>query len=510
MERNRSSGVLAHITSLPSSFGIGDIGPSSYRFIDFLVACNQSVWQILPLGPTNSFFDDSPYMSISAFAGSPLLISPELLEQSGLITKTERDDHPEFSPYLANYMEVSRYKKKLLQNAFKKFSRDSGKEYQDFLDDHGYWLDDYALFMACKKKYGKQSWSQWPDPVRDRKDNVLADLYKSESDIMDYFRFEQFIFYSQWEQLREYSRKNNIRIFGDLPIYVGYDSVDVWAHRELFSLDDKTLQPDPVAGVTQDYFSPTGQRWGNPLYCWNHENREIEKKLFQWWKKRIKALFSLVDMARIDHFRGFSSYWAIPRQEPTAEKGEWKKGPGKSFFTRISREIGHLDIAAEDLGIITPEVRKLRDDLQFPGMKVLQFAFDDDPANSHLPHNYTTTNCIVYTGTHDNDTTVGWFLSHQLNARQRETIKKMVNRELHDNSPIHRDLIHLAQSSIAMLTIFPLQDVLGFGNDCRMNSPGVAHGNWKWRCSNEFLTEKVAEDLSFTTHLFGRGRKEKE
>lgn len=510
MEKNRSSGVLAHITSLPSPFGIGDIGPSSYRFIDFLVACNQSVWQILPLGPTNSFFDDSPYMSMSAFAGSPLLISPDLLEKSGLITKTERDDHPEFSPYLTNYTEVSRYKKNLLQNAYKKFSGDSGKEYQDFLRNHSYWLDDYALFMACKRKFGKRSWSDWPEPVRDRKDEGLADLYKSESDTINYFRFEQFIFYSQWEQLHEYSRKNNIRLFGDLPIYVGYDSVDVWAHRELFSLDDKTLEPDPVAGVPPDYFSPTGQRWGNPLYCWHHEDREIREELFLWWKKRLISLFSLVDMARIDHFRGFSSYWAIPRQEPTAEKGEWQEGPGKSFFTRLSREIGHLDIVAEDLGIITPEVRKLRDDLQFPGMKVLQFAFDDDPANSHLPHNYTTTNCIVYTGTHDNDTTVGWFLSDQLNERQRETIKKIVNRELHDNSPIHRDLIHLAQSSIAWLTIFPLQDVLGFGNDCRMNSPGIAHGNWKWRCSSEFLTERVAGDLASTTHLFGRGRKEKE
>jgi len=509
MTKTRSSGILAHISSLPSPFGIGDIGPSSYRFIDFLVTCNQSFWQFLPIGPTNSFFDDSPYMSISAFAGSPLLVSPELLEESGLISRKERDNHPDFSPYMTDFSAVSHYKKQLLQKSYENFSGNSSEKYNDFRKKHSYWLDDYAVFMTCRKKYHELEWSKWPSHIRDRDDSAMATLYENEFDTINYFRFEQFIFHAQWEKLRSHAQKNDIRLFGDLPIYVGYDSVDVWANRQLFTLDRQTMKPDPVAGVPPDYFSPTGQRWGNPLYNWHHGNATILENLFQWWKRRLQNVFSLVDIARIDHFRAFESYWAIPGNEPTAENGEWKKGPGKIFFERIFKELGQLDIIAEDLGIITPRVEKLRDDLDFPGMKVLQFAFDDNPDNSHLPHNYTTPNCVVYTGTHDNDTTVGWFLSNQLNENQRKTIKKTVNRDIHDNSPIHRDLIHLAQSSIAMLSIYPLQDILGFGSDCRMNVPGVAKGNWKWRCSREFLTEEVAQYLSETTQLFGRGRKEK-
>ena len=507
MTKTRSSGILAHITSLPSPFGIGDIGPSSYHFLDFLTASNQSFWQFLPIGPTNPFFDYSPYMSISAFAGSPLLISPELLAESGLISKKERDNHPDFSPYETDFPTVSQYKNQLLKKSYKNFSS-SLTQYKSFLKNHDYWLDDYAVFMTYRQKYHGQDWSKWPSHARNRDNRAIAILHENESDTINYFKFEQFIFHMQWEKLRNHAQNNNIRLFGDLPIYVGYDSVDVWANRQLFMLDRQTLKPDPVAGVPPDYFSPTGQRWGNPLYNWHHGDVTVRENLYQWWKRRLLNVFSLVDIARIDHFRGFESYWAIPGNEPTAENGEWKKGPGKIFFDRIFKELGQLEIIAEDLGIITQEVEKLRDDLNLPGMKILQFAFDDNPKNSHLPHNYTTPNCVVYTGTHDNDTTVGWFLSAQLTKKQRETIKKMVNRKLRDNSPIHRDFIHLAQSSIARLSIYPLQDVLGFGSDCRMNVPGVAKGNWKWRCSPEFLTEKVAQYLSETTRLFGRGRKE--
>jgi len=325
---------------------------------------------------------------------------------------------------------------------------------------------------------------------------------------INYYQFEQFIFYHQWNLLRSYAREKKIKLFGDLPIYMSYDSADVWANSELFLLNPESRKPTYVSGVPPDYFSKTGQRWGNPLYNWHDKDESVREKLFDWWVKRLAALFEQVDTARIDHFRAFESYWAIPENESTAVKGEWLKGPGKDFFTMIASNLGQLDIVAEDLGIITPEVEKLRDDLGFPGMKVLQFGFDGNTENSHLPHNFTTPNCVTYTGTHDNDTTVGWFFSDLLDDKQRTYIKKMVNRDLKDNSLIHRDLMYLAQSSISQLTIFPLQDILGFGNDCKMNSPGIPDGNWKWRCGDEFLTSDIAENLRFSTRLFGRGRKD--
>ncbi len=507
MFKKRSSGILAHITSLPSPFGIGDIGPSSYDFIDFLVECDQSYWQFLPTGPTNSIFDDSPYMSISAFAGSPLLISPHLLIESGLITKKELSPLPPFSPYKTDFKTVRKYKTELLHHAYHNFNGSSRRDYQQFLKKNQFWLKDYVLFMAFKEKFPDKGWQKWPTAVRIKEKDVLKRFHSENIDKINYYRFEQFVFHSQWYLLRKYAREKDVVLFGDLPIYIGYDSADVWANREIFFLDQKTCRPTHVSGVPPDYFSSTGQRWGNPLYNWHHENKQVRDQLFNWWLKRLSALFEQVDVARIDHFRAFESYWAIPEEEPTAVKGEWMQGPGKIFFDNISAKLGSLDIVAEDLGIITPEVEKLRDDLGFPGMKVLQFAFDGDPGNSHLPHNFITPNCVTYTGTHDNDTTVGWFFSNQLKDAQRITIKKMVNRDFHDNSLIHQDLIYLAQSSISQLTIFPLQDVLGFGNDCKMNSPGVAEGNWKWRCSSEFLTSDIAKNLKSSTCLFGRGRK---
>jgi len=507
MLNKRSSGILAHITSLPSSFGIGDIGPSSYGFIDFLVECNQSYWQFLPTGPTNSAFDDSPYMSISAFAGSPLLISPQLLADEGLISKKELLTHPTFSPYQTDFKKVKNYKSQILQQAYKNFDSNTLHNYHIFLEKNKYWLDDYALFMALKEKYPLQSWHEWPTTTDIKGKEKLKRFQSKNIDRINYYRFEQYLFSHQWELLRRYSRKKRIFLFGDLPIYVGYDSADVWANPEIFYLNPETCRPTHVSGVPPDYFSATGQRWGNPLYNWHHEDDSVKDKLYNWWFERLSALFKQVDIARIDHFRAFESYWAIPEKELTAVKGEWLKGPGKLFFDRISARLGSLDIVAEDLGIITPEVEKLRDDLGFPGMKVLQFGFDGNPENSHLPHNFTTPNCITYTGTHDNDTTVGWFLSNQLDDKQRKTIKNMANKDFHANSQINRDLMYLAQSSISQLTIFPLQDILGFGNDCKMNSPGVPEGNWKWRCSSDFLTSDIAENLQYSTHLFGRGRK---
>jgi len=507
MFKKRSSGILAHITSLPSPFGIGDIGLSSYDFIDFLVECDQTYWQFLPTGPTNSIFGDSPYMSISAFAGSPLLISPQLLADQGLITKKQLRSHPDFSPYTTDFDTVRRYKTSILKHAYQDFGDNHTQNYQNFLTKNRYWLEDYVFFMAFKEKYPNKSWDEWPTTIRTKEEDILDRFRSTNLDQINYYRFEQFVFYSQWNLLRRYARRKEIILFGDLPIYVGYDSADVWANRQIFFLDPDTSRPTHVSGVPPDYFSPTGQRWGNPLYNWHHENDSVRGALFDWWFKRLSALFKQVDVARIDHFRAFESYWAIPEKEETAVKGEWLKGPGNAFFDKMSSKLGSLNIVAEDLGIITPEVEKLRDNLGFPGMKVLQFGFDGDPENSHLPYNFITPNCITYTGTHDNDTTVGWFFSNQLNDTQRMAIKKMTNRDFHDNSSIHHDLIYLAQSSISQLTIFPLQDIFGFGNDCKMNSPGVAKGNWKWRCSGEFLTSDIAQSLKYSTRLFGRGRK---
>jgi 4-alpha-glucanotransferase len=360
--------------------------------------------------------------------------------------------------------------------------------------------------MAAKEVYGDAGWFSWPRELSTRSDKALQMFIAQHPERINYYRFEQFEFFRQWQLLRNYANQKEISLFGDLPIYVSYDSVDVWANQEIFTLDRKTFRPTHVSGVPPDYFSETGQRWGNPLYDWQSDSKQVQEKLIKWWSDRLTNLFSQVDMARIDHFRGFESYWSIPEECKTAMDGEWLKGPGKSFFSQVFDKLGPLNIVAEDLGIITDEVETLRDELNFPGMKVLQFAFDGNPDNNFLPHNFTTPNCIVYTGTHDNNTTVGWFLSDKLNNKQRETVKITANRDPHDLRGCNHDLIFLAQSSISMLCMFPLQDILGFGGDCKMNSPGVAEGNWRWRCSAEFLTPAVAQQLKETTQRYNRGK----
>jgi 4-alpha-glucanotransferase len=506
MIQTRSSGILAHITSLPSPYGIGDLGPSSYAFVDFLVACGQSYWQFLPTGPTNDIFDNSPYMSASAFAGSPMLISPELLLQEGLISQADIDNRPSFSPFFTDYGLVRKYKEKLLQKACHRFRPEASAEYSTFLATSA-WLDDYAIFMTIKDLYANSGWIDWPSELATRKQQSLQSVLADQREKINYFRFEQYEFFRQWRLLRRYATSKHISLVGDLPIYVSYDSVDVWTNQEIFSLDGNTLRPTKVSGVPPDYFSKTGQRWGNPLYDWHNPEEKVQNKLINWWTERFSKIFSMVDITRIDHFRGFESFWAIPEANDTAIEGEWIKGPGANFFKEIYQRLGPMNIIAEDLGIITKEVAALRDELGFPGMKVLQFAFDGNESNSFLPHNFLSPNCIVYTGTHDNDTTVGWFLSDKLDDNLRQYIKKIANRSLHDQNAIHNDLIYLAQSSIAQLCIFPLQDILGFGNDCKMNSPGIAEGNWRWRCAKEFLTPLAAEQLNATTGLFGRGRK---
>ncbi len=505
MPQHRSSGILAHITSLPSPYGIGDIGEASYRFIEFLAACGQGYWQFLPTGPVHSVFDYSPYMSSSAFAGSCLLISPELLVKDGLLDGVPGEVPEGLSVYQTNYQAVETFKKDLLKQAFKQFRPADFKDYREFLATSG-WLHDYAVFMAAKVAFSDLPWYDWQDALARHRAEAVLEFAEDRRETVDYFLFEQYIFHRQWAQLREVAGQNNIRLFGDLPIYVSLDSVDVWANQELFLLDPETRRPTHVSGVPPDYFSETGQRWGNPLYDWQNSSPAVQDKLVDWWTKRLSHIFNQVDTARIDHFRAFESYWAIPEECETAVDGTWLKGPGKDFFDRINRKLGPLDIVAEDLGIITEEVVELRNELGFPGMKVLQFAFDGNLDNLFLPYNFTTPNCVVYTGTHDNDTTVGWYLSDRLDDNRRAEIKKLANRDLNDGHGIHNDLIYLAMSSVAGLALFPLQDVLGFGGDCRMNTPGTSTGNWRWRCAGEFLTPEVAKGLSELARRFNRAK----
>ncbi len=498
----RRSGILAHVTSLPSPYGVGDIGTSALNFLDFLAEAGQSCWQFLPINPTNEVFDNSPYMSTAAFAGSPLLISPDLFAEDGYVTDKEILSHPDFNVHSVDFNKVTVFKRQLLTKGFGRFDPEQ-KEFKAFVESHP-WIHDYGLFMALKDAYENRGWAHWPTPLAKREPSALAKVRETFKEEILYYQFEQFIFFSQWRRLKEKAEELGILLFADIPIYVGFDSVDVWANQEIFDLDPATCQPINVSGVPPDYFSKTGQRWGNPLYRWPSPYEDTQQALLNWWAARFQATFEFADIARIDHFRGFESYWSIPAENKTALKGEWLKGPGADFFFNIEKKLGNLNIVAEDLGIITKEVNALRDDLGFPGMKVIQFAFDGDPANAFLPQNFTTTNCVVYTGTHDNDTTLGWFLSDQVDEENQIKIKQMANREMHDHFPINQDLIYLAHSSIAALSIIPLQDVLGFGSDCRLNTPGEPEGNWGWRCAPEYLNDDVSSYLLEVSTRFNR------
>ena len=501
--RKRVAGILAHITSLPSPFGIGDIGPAAGRFLAFLRQAGQSCWQFLPVGPTAPFFDNSPYMSCSAFAGSPLLISPESLYEEGRIRKASLQGHPDFSPYLTDYQAVSVWKRWLLAEAFAAFRPKTEADFAAFLTENP-WLDDYALFMVLKDAFPDQGWFDWPAPLARRDDRALRQARKQYRRQIDLYRFEQYIFARQWRGLRDKARQCGIDLIGDIPIYVGLDSADVWANQEIFTLRPGTLQPSHVAGVPPDYFSETGQRWGNPLYRWHSRDDAVRGRLYDWWQARIAINNQRADISRIDHFRGFASYWSIPAEHDTAVRGAWIKGSGQIFFTEMDKRLGKLNIIAEDLGIITEDVRLLREELGYPGMKVLQFAFDGKPDNPFLPWNFADSDCVVYTGTHDNNTTVGWYFDQSLDDDSRRRIRAGVGRDLHDQNGIHHDLIYLAYASIARLAMVPLQDALGFGGDCRMNTPGTAQGNWRWRCAPEFLSHDVASYLAEMTVRFNR------
>lgn len=511
---NRSSGVLAHISSLPSPYGIGDLGEATLNFLTFLQKSEQSYWQILPTTPTLEYFDNSPYMSVSAFAGNPLFISPSSLAADDFISNKELESAPQCSDYFVEFNKVIQWKKKLLQSASTNFYNNQElnathqDDFQKFKQTTSSWLLDYCTFMTAKEVFGDISWNKWPEDIALRNKKALEVFAIENKEKIRYYAVEQFLFAKQWHTMKQIAETKGIQIFGDIPMYVSFDSVDVWSNRTLFVLDSESLNPTHIAGVPPDYFSETGQRWGNPLYDWQNKSPTIRKKLYDWWGQRLEHTFSMIDITRIDHFRGFDSYWSIPEESETATTGEWLPGPGILFFEAMKKRIKKMNIVAEDLGIITPEVHKLREDTGLPGMKVLLFAFDGDPKNAFLPHNYTSTNFIVYTGTHDNNTAVGWFFDENRTDDQRRLVKSYTNGDLYDHQNVHRDIIYLAMSSISSLAILPLQDILGFGDDCRMNTPGQPENNWRWRCADHYLSDDLREWLKEITLRFSRGRKQ--
>lgn len=490
----RLSGILVHPTSLPGKFGIGDLGPEAYRFVDFLQESGQHLWQTLPLGPTGGY--NSPYQCFSSFAGQPLLISPELLKDEGLLTDADLSNVPHFSDEEVDFAAVGEYKKELFKKAFARFKElpedNPLKSELALFCKSAHWLDDYAMFMAIKKSKGAH-WLEWEKKYRKPTKSQKAVIEREFEDEILYEKFLQWTFCRQWSQLKAYANERDILLIGDIPIFVSGDSADVWAEPRLFQLDSDGF-PTVVAGVPPDYFSATGQLWGNPLYDWKYH----KKTNYEWWMERFKTQFLLSDIVRIDHFRGLESYWEIPADSETALNGKWVDGPKDEFFEVLIKTFGEEPpIIAEDLGIITDDVRALRDKFGLPGMKILQFAFEDEDSN-YLPYNQPY-NCVCYTGTHDNDTTTGWYATASEKARDK--VRRYMNT---DASQVSWDFIRTCFGSPARFAIIPVQDLFCQGSDCRMNTPGKADGNWAYRMKKELLTSDVAKRLYDVTKLYGR------
>ncbi len=504
----RTSGTLLHPSSLPGRFGIGEIGPEAIAFVDQLHVMGQGIWQVLPLGPTS--FGDSPYQSPSVFAGNPLLISLDWLCEDGLLSEDSLDSLPPFDPEYIDFAQVINTRQKLYAEVADRFTSRASKEILHHLEEfqflHGKnWLDDYALFAALKQAHADRPWTQWESELAHRDPCALNQARNRLAGEIRQIKIQQYLFSRHWGRLRKHSESLGIRIFGDIAIFVAHDSADVWAHRDLFYLDEQGY-PSMVAGVPPDYFSATGQRWGNPLYRWDR----MAANGFGWWEKRLRRTFEKVDIVRLDHFRGFESCWAIPHDQPTAEQGRWLPGPGHEFFEAMQSVFGELPIVAEDLGFITEQVRALRDCFGFPGMRILQFAFGKDPtAESFLPENYIP-NCVCYTGTHDNDTIVGWFHGKECESSTRkaediEREKRAVCDYIHtDGTDIHWDFIELAMRSVANTVIIPLQDMLGLGSEARLNTPGQPTGNWRWRFKADLLTLEINQKMRQLTEESGR------
>lgn len=493
----RASGVLLHPTSLPGRYGIGDLGEYAYRFVDWLHEAGQACWQVLPLGPTS--YGDSPYQCLSAFAGNSNLISLDKLVEDGWLTKADVDDVPDFPVYTVDYGPVIEYHNAKLDLAYQRFVKNATKAqkqaYKDWYEAQDRWLENWTLYIAIKEKHNGKPWVEWSTKEALSDPEELTKTRQELAERIDAHRFRQWLFYTQWEALKTYANEHGIKIIGDIPIFVAHDSSDVWANKERFFLDEKG-NPTVVAGVPPDYFAETGQRWGNPLYKWD----VMQADSYSWWKSRFRATFQLVDLVRIDHFRGFEAYWEIPAEEETAIKGTWVKGPGANFFEVIKEEFGDLPIIAEDLGDISREVIVLRDQFDLPGMNVLQFAWSD-PMNPFLPHNQQL-NSIVYTGTHDNNTTYGWWHS-ETDEHTRNFIADYRGAPITNDEP-HWALIRMGMQSSGHTFIAPMQDILGYGADTRMNTPGVQGGNWAWRFTVDKFNDPAQKRLAHLTWLYQR------
>lgn len=498
MNFKRSGGVLLHPTSLPGRYGIGDLGPQAFRFVDWLVSTGCSLWQVLPLGPTG--YGDSPYQCFSAFAGNPYLISFDALIEDGLLAEDDFASMPKLAEASVDYGQLIPWKLYLLEKAFSRLpstSQEYRAEFKTFQTENASWLDDYVLFMAIKEANGGGPWSDWDEAIRKRKKNALDKARAEHANAIIRHSFYQFLFFRQWNRLRDYAHNKGITIIGDIPIFIAYDSADAWANPKLFFLDENSL-PTVVAGVPPDYFSATGQLWGNPLYKWSAH----KKTGYEWWIERLRSVLDLVDIVRLDHFRGFAGYYEIPFGSPTAETGRWMTGPGKDFFETLYPALTQtkgetMPIIAEDLGVITPDVVELRNSFRLPGMKILQFGFDN-PANPFLPHHYPK-NCVAYTGTHDNDTVRGWY------DTAPETERDLARRYLGtDGSDIAWRMVRSVWSSVAVYALAPMQDLLDLGGEARMNFPSRLGGNWEWRMSEADLSESLASRLRELNELFSR------
>ncbi len=489
----RRSGVLMPVSSIPSRYGIGTFSRQAYDFINLLEQAGQTYWQMLPLGPTG--YGDSPYQSFSTFAGNPYYIDLEALIEKGWLTEEECDqydfgDNEEYIDYEKIYL--SRFK--ALRTAYGNSRIGEQEDFQRFCRENAYWLDDYALYMAVKNSFGGKSWSEWDDDIRLRRPEAMKRCREKFADEIGFYQFQQYLFAVQWFALKAYANQKKIQIIGDIPIYVAFDSADTWANPELFQLDEDLI-PVAVAGCPPDAFSATGQLWGNPLYRWDY-HKETE---YAWWMKRIAYCYDLYDVVRIDHFRGFDEYYSIPYGDPTAEFGHWEKGPGYDIFKTMKAKLGNKAVIAEDLGFLTDTVIKLVKKTGYPGMKILQFAFDSREESDYLPHNYTA-NSIVYTGTHDNDTTVGWY--DTLNRKDKAFAKKYLN--IRSNKDVHWAFIRAALASVSDTCIIPMQDYLGLGTEARINMPSTLGTNWKWRMLPGQFTEELAEQMKDMARLYGR------
>ncbi len=497
MRFDRAAGILLHPTSLPGKFGIGDLGYEAFNFINFLESAGQKIWQVLPLGPTG--YGDSPYQCFSAFAGNPLLVSPEKLRDYGFLEDEDLSNPPDHDPAKVDFGNVIKYKNHLFKIAFANFKNDRNgleNEFNDFVKENSDWLEDFALFMAAKDYHGGQVWTAWEKELVLRTEAALNEWKQKLTDNILYHKFVQFNFFKQWKEVKEYANGKGIKIIGDMPIFIAYDSADLWQHKDIFTVDEKG-KLKTVAGVPPDYFSETGQLWGNPLYRW----KKMEQNDYLWWRQRLTKIFELMDIVRIDHFRGFDAYWEIPGGAPNAIDGRWIKGPGANFFDTVKKYLGELPIIAEDLGVITKSVEKLRDQFDFPGMKILQFAFGEGMERRFLPHNFVH-NCVVYTGSHDNDTTRAYFEKEKNNG---SNIYSHAQQYLdYYGEDLTFKLIKTAYASVADIVIIPMQDILNLGGEARMNFPSTLGGNWTWRFKWNQIYPSLAQTYKELCQLYER------